>query len=373
MFTSIILALFSVTAHAEEAKPSLEWHLFGDTYYSYNFNQPAPVAAPNATSVNTAAIPSGQNTYRYYDTFHNQMSLSLAELSVLAKQGEASFLADLDFGTFADLNAASTGAGGKSVDEVSKHVGQAVVSYKPEGSRFSFDFGKMYSHVGAETVKSKDNFNYSRTVLFSYSMPFWHTGIHVGYDIIPDKLQGSFYVYNGWNSIYDNNKSKSVGAQLKYTPSSLVTVAYNYLGGPERSDSEKDWKTLHEVNTAWNFGDRWAAITDLLYGQEKNVSIGTTRANATWYGGFAALKYNLSDRSYLSPRFELFRDQHGYILSGGPQTIKSGTLTYGYSLCRGLDLRTEGRWDSSTQKPFSKGLVAKNSQTTLLAALLFTY
>ncbi len=103
------------------------------------------------------------------------------------------------------------------------------------------------------------------------------------------------------------------------------------------------------------------------------MAIGSTRADSVWYGGFVALKYGLNDRSYLSPRFELFRDQHGYILGGGPQTIRSGTLTYGHNLAKGLDLRTEGRWDSSSQKPFSKGLASKDSQTTLLAALLFTY
>ena len=98
-----------------------------------------------------------------------------------------------------------------------------------------------------------------------------------------------------------------------------------------------------------------------------------SKTKAEWYGGFLAVKYALSGVSYISPRFELFRDQHGYLLSAGPQTIRSGTLTYGHTLTKGLDLRTEARWDSSSQKPFTKGLAAKDSQTTLLAALLFTY
>ncbi len=156
-----IALLSALPARAEEVKVSVEWHLFADTYYAYNFNQPAAVIAPNSASVATSSVPDARNTYRYYDFYHNQISLSLLELSVLAKYGEVSLLTDLDFGPFADANAASTSATGKSVDEVSKHLGQTVVMYRPTGSRFQLDVGKMYSHVGAETVKSKDNFNYS--------------------------------------------------------------------------------------------------------------------------------------------------------------------------------------------------------------------
>lgn len=370
----IVAALVSASpSFAEEPKGSLEWHLFADTYYGYNFNQPAAVVAPNAASVAASSVPDARNTYRYYDFYHNQISLSLLEFSVLAKYGEVSLLTDLDFGSFADSNAASSSASGKSIDEVSKHLGQAVVMWRPAGSKFQLDVGKMYSHVGAETVKSKDNFNYSRTVLFAYGMPFWHTGLRLGYELVPEKLQASVYLYNGWNSIYDNNQSKSVGAQLKYSPTPLVTVAYNFLGGPERADSEKDRKTVHELNSSWTLSENLRLLTELLYGEEQGATVAGSRAKAEWYGGFAALKAALSDLSYISPRFEIFRDQHGSILSGGPQTIKSGTLTYGHTLTRGLDLRAEGRWDSSSRNVFSKGLASKDSQTTILAALLFTY
>lgn len=374
-----LLLATSLNARAEEDKDepknegSLEWHLFADTYYGYNFNQPSAVTVPSATTVGTASVPDAKNTYRYYDFYHNQISLSLVELSVLAKFGEVSLLIDLDFGPFADGNTASGSGATKAVDEVSKHIGQAVVMYRPQGSRFSMDVGKMYSHIGAETVKSKDNYNYSRTVTFSYGMPFWHTGARFGYDVIPETLLTSFYIYNGWNSVYDNNQSKSVGAQLKYIPSSLLTVAYNYLGGPERTDSEKDRKTVHELNITWALTDSLSAITELVSGEEQGATVAGSRTVAKWYGGFVAFKYKLNDRSFLSPRFEIFRDQHGHLLSAGPQTIRSGTLTYGRNLTKGLDLRTEGRWDSSSQKPFTKGLASVDSQTTMLAALLFTY
>jgi hypothetical protein len=322
--------------------------------------------------VSSAALPDAKNLYRYYDAYPNQFSLSLLELSLLAKQGEVSLLLDLDFGPFADLNTASNTASGKAVDEVSKHLGQAVVSYRPGEGRLFIEAGKMYSHVGAETVKAKDNWNYSRTVLFSYGMPFWHTGLRAGYDIIPGELQASLYAYNGWNSVYDNNHSKSWGAQAKYTHGKLA-VAYNFLGGPERPENESEWKTVHEVNAVFTPSESLSLMADALAGSEKGVTVNGRGANARWYGGLLGLKYALNGRSYLSPRFEIYRDQHGYTLGAGPQTIRSGTLTYGRNLAQGLDFRAEGRWDSSTRNIFTKGLSSKDSQTTLLAALLFAY
>lgn len=365
----------ALPAFAAESKPSIDWHLYADGYYSHNFNRPSAVVPPNGGSLSSSSLPDAKNLYRYYDTYPNQFTLNLVELSVNAKMEEVSFLADFDFGPFADLNTAtgSTSTNNRAMDEVSKHVGQAVISYRKEGSAFFFDAGKMYSHIGLETVKAKDNFNYSRTVLFSYGMPFWHTGLRVGYDIAPEKLQASLFVYNGWNSIYDNNHEKTLGGQVKYIPNPSLTILYNYIGGAERTDSQTDRKTVHEVNGSWTVSSSLTLAADALWGMERNVQVNSWATNAQWYGGLIAAKYLLNEISFLSPRFEIFRDQHGYILSAAPQSIKSATLTYGRTLAKGLDLRTEGRWDSSSQKPFSKGLAAKNSQTTLLAALLFTY
>lgn len=366
--TAFIVALLlagSTTFAEDQQKPEINFNGFFDAYYSYNFNHPRMVTLASNTSVSTAGLPAANNTYRYYDTFHNQMTISLAEFSVQAKYQEVSLLTDFDFGPFADLNS--------PVDEISKHIGQAVLTYKPAGSAFTFDAGKMYTNVGLETAKSKDNYNYSKSVLFSYGMPFWHSGVRFGYDAIPEKLQTSLYVYNSWNSLYDNNESKTLGVQLKYTPSSAVTVIYNFLGGPERADTEADLKTVHELNATWVVNDTWILAADLLTGKEEKALVSNTKA-AEWSGALLLAKYQLTEKSYLSPRFEIYHDQDGYTLGGGDQTVQTATLTYGKSLTRGLEFRAEARADKSNQKTFvAEGGTTKDSQTTLLAALLFNF
>lgn len=276
-------------------------------------------------------------------------------------------------GHFADLNASASSTAGTLVDESSKHVGQAVVSYRPKDSKFSFDAGKMYSHLGVETVKSKDNLNYSRSILFSYALPFWHTGIRVGYEVLPGKFQTSFYAYNGWNTQYDINRSKTLGAQLKWTPSEETTVIYNYLGGPERVDSESDLKTLHEINFSHVFSSSLSLIGDLVHGSEPNVLVGSSLTKAQWYGGLLGFRYQMNEASYVSPRYELYRDNEGFNLGSLPQTIQSVTLTYGRMLAPGFEIRTEARGDFSTESSFATESGTSKSQTTFLVAGLFSF
>ena len=371
---SFLSTILTSSAFAADSDFKTEWHFYGDAYYSHNFNKPAALPAASATSVSSASLPDAKNVYRYHDIYPNQFNLNLLEASMLVKSEEVSFLADLDFGTFADLNTAAGSVSGSSrtVDEVSKHIGQAVLTYRPAGSRFSFDIGKMYTHVGLETAKPKDNFNYSRSILFSYGIPLWHVGMRAGYDLMPEKLQLNLYLYNAWNSFYDNNHSKTFGAQLKFTPSANVLLAYNYISGAERTDSQRDKKTVHNLVTSWGFMDRWTLATDWIYGEEEGVIINSRRSKPVWYAGQAAIKWACSDRTYVSPRYEVYRDQHGHTLSNGPHTLKTATLTVGHMLSKGLELRAEGRWDTSNRRPFTKGLKTAKEQNTGLVGL-FVY
>jgi len=370
IWSSLVLGSF---AHAETEKPDVSISGFFDGYYSFNFNNPPQTSGISSASVAAAGIPPANNTYRYYDTYHNQLTLSLAELTIKAAYKEVSLVTDFDFGPFADLNASTSSSSGVLADESSKHIGQAVISYRPSGSRFSVHAGKMYSHLGVETVKSKDNFNYSRSILFSFAIPFWHTGIRVGFEAIPETLQASLYIYNGWNTQYDINRSKTIGAQLRYTPSERVTVGYNFIGGPERANSESDWKSVHELGATISATNSTSLIGDVVYGFEENASVGGVSKRAKWYGALVGVRQQISEKSYLSPRFEVYRDNDGYTLGGAPQTINSVTLTFGHKLTSGLETRAEARGDFSNESSFAKDTGTSKSQTTLLVAGLFTF
>ncbi len=375
-----------------ESAPALTFSGNFDGYYSYNFNRPANVSAPLSPLVTDGtnasagqgpvAGPAANNKLRYYDLYHNQFTINLAELEVKRADKEVSFLVDLDFGHIAEQNAANP-LNPNAIDDISKHFGQAYVTYTPSKvPGLVIDFGKMYTHVGYEVVKAKDNWQYSRSEIFWYGMPLWHTGLHVGYWAIPDKLSISGYVYNGWNEIQDYNSGKTLGAQVKWVPNDKISIIYNYIGGPEHANDNGSIKAVHELNATYQALPALAFAGEFLLGKDENVVLvdGTSVQTAKWRGFSLHAKYDITPAWYLSPRFEVFRDANGYLTFSPAQTpqprnIYGYTLTTGVNLGGGLSTRLEWRLDHVTdQQAFVKndGSTTDN-QNTLTAAVLYSF
>jgi hypothetical protein len=104
--------------------------------------------------------------------------------------------------------------------EIYKHIQQAYVSVLA-GSRLQLDAGKFVTPLGAEVIESQDNWNYSRSVLFGYAIPFYHVGLRA---TLPagDKLSFAGYLVNGWNNsseIHGDFPCVGLTATLKPSPS----------------------------------------------------------------------------------------------------------------------------------------------------------
>ena len=139
---------------------------FIDGYYGYNFNKPADRI----------------NVLRNFDTRSNQFALNLAEIVTEKKpdplNSRIGFRLDLDYGPATDLVHA-TEPGGKDVYKV---IQQAYGSYlAPIGSGLQIDFGKFVTVHGAEVIETKDNWNYSRGLLFAWAIPYYHFGVRAKY------------------------------------------------------------------------------------------------------------------------------------------------------------------------------------------------
>lgn len=345
-----------------------------DAYYSYNANRPQPISTPNGSTATAASIPAGNNQLRLYDAYHNQLGLNLAEISIRKPGKEVSLLLDLDFGQQADQHARISSAAGNSVDEVSKHIGQAILTYTPSRAPgLTFNIGKMATHVGTELSKAKDNWQYSRSSIYSFGSPLWHTGVHVGYSPIPNRLAAGVYVYNGWNTIYDNNSAKTLGGQLKYTPSDSWTIVYNYVGGPEQERNSQNQKRLHDLNATFS-RPGFSVAADVIMGKEENALIGTNRADSHWRAGTLAVKVPVSELYWVSPRIEYYRDEQGATLgSGASETLKSATVTNGFRLTEGFETRLELRYDRSSQGDrFFKRSGRTDHQATAEVAFLYS-
>ena len=43
--------------------------------------------------------------------------------------------------------------------------------------KLQLDAGKFVTPLGAEVIESQDDWNYSRSILFGYAIPFYHAGM----------------------------------------------------------------------------------------------------------------------------------------------------------------------------------------------------
>jgi len=327
---------------------------FVDGYYSYNFNKPAGRA----------------NVLRNFDTRNNQFALNMAEI-VFEKRPDPSnsrlgFRLDLDFGPATDLVHASE-PGGR---EVYKVIQQAYGSYlAPLGSGLQVDFGKFVTMHGAEVIETKDNWNYSRGLLFAWAIPYYHAGLRANY-AFNDKVKVMGMVVNGWNNVEENNGGKTYGVMLGLNPTPKLAIIQNYMTGPEQGGDDDHYRHLSDTTVTYTFNSKVAVMANYDYGFDRPTSGGKVH----WQGVAAYLRYVPARKWAISPRFEWFDDHDGYS-TGVAQTLKEITLTGEYRLAPGLLTRLEFRRDWSDQPFFPKSdpAVLSKAQTTVLAGLIWTF
>lgn len=315
---------------------------FVDMYYSYNFNRPG----------------TGLAQLRNFDTQHNAFSLNLAEVALTklpTEDSRAGFRIDLDYGpTAALVNAFEPGR----KTAVLENVQQAYVSYLVPGRGVQFDFGKFVTQHGAEVIETKDNWNYSRSLLFALAIPYYHTGARFTVPV-NDKFSFAGYVVNGWNNVIENNTGKTVGLQATIKPTPSVTIVQNYMGGPEQAGNNDDWRHLSDTTLTVTATPRVSAIVNYDFGREK-----AGRSTVEWQGIAAYLKLQANDVFALVPRFEWLDDKDGF-MTGGSQKVKEVTVTAEVKQSSGMIMRLEFRRDFSDEDFFLKEAsdIVKNQST----------
>ncbi|HEY8852348.1 MAG TPA: porin [Gemmatimonadaceae bacterium] len=352
----------STTTTAAAALPKwleeIAVNAFVSTAYIYNSNRPA----------------TGANSYRVFDFNDNSFNLDVAELVVqiaASKPNDAGFRVDI--------------AAGNSIPQVTKtqdqtvaqfDLQQAFVSYiAPLGSGLRFDVGKFITHLGYEVIEGYDGYNdnYSRSILFGYAIPFTHTGVKASY-AFSSKVAGMVEVVNGWDLMRDNNRSKSVGAQLALTPVAPLTVFLNWIGGPELANNNHTKRNVFDLVAILKPTARLTLGVNGDYGKEDGTSLVNPGSDATWKGiaGYATL--GLTNKFSVALRGETFHDDGGVRLATGTKTtLSEGTFTPAYKFTDHLLLRGDVRFDKANQPILAKRGTFADKQTTVAANLIFAY
>lgn len=326
---------------------SLEVYGLVDGYYTWNFNKVDP------------------QLYNF-NVQHNNLTLSYVEFALaksVSEQSRAGFRVDFGAGETANLvNSFEPGG-----PEYLKYVQQAYVSYLvPAGKGLTVDFGKFVTPIGGEVIEAKDNFNYSRGLLFAWAIPYYHMGARVGY-AVNDKVSVTGFLVNGWNSVIDNNDAKTVAASVSVKPNGRTTIVGNYMVGRELTPDDGT-RHLVDLVVSYSATDKVSVLGNVDYGHDRSGTDGVD-----WSGVALGLKYQANDAWAFSPRYEIFKDSDGFS-TGVAQTLQEFTLTGEYKTPAGLLARIEFRNDFSDEKFFEKdnGAMSKN-QPTFTVALIYAF
>jgi len=347
-----------------EGKPitSLEdiKNLLGLSFYfqggsTYNFQNP----------------DSGINRQRVFDQKANSFLLDLAQIQLAkdAPEGGLGFRLKVSAGETAKyIHSAGLGNSDDSFDLTEAYVDYAA----PLGSGLKLRFGKFVTYHGGEVIEARDHYNYSRSFLFNYAVPFTHTGFMAQY-AFSKMLSASLYLVNGWDVTNDNNNGKSVGFSLGFTPAEFLSLTMNFMFGPEQKDNSSHNRFLLDWVGTWKATKQLTFTANIDYAHEASDPLNGGK-DSEWYGAAVYARYEWTDFFSAAVRMEYFDDKNG-VRTGIAQKLKEITLTPEFKVAKNLLVRPEYRHDWSDRNAFDgrKSTFSRKTQDTLALGILYTW
>jgi hypothetical protein len=343
---------------------------FVDGYYSFNFNQPGNLA----DFTNPDGVDG--NTLQFFDQSTNQFSLNAVELVVDKAPdatpngtGRAGYHIGVIYGQAAEAVNGTTFNGTSHTDFNNIALKEAYVDYiAPIGSGLTLTLGKFVTPAGNEVIETNGNWNYSRSILFYYAIPYFHFGASAKYTFNP-KWSVTGYLVNGWNNTTQFNTGKTYGASVAWTPNMKWSITENYMAGPQcdtcfagfvgkRNDN---WRQLEDATISFTPNSKWAFMFNGDYGYGDRVGDGEDPADnskpVSWWGIAPYAKYTFGPKAYAAIRYEYFSDPDGFSLPFffTNAHVQEATLTFAYNLTSALQTRFEFRDDWSNNNIFMKG------------------
>lgn len=326
---------------------------FLDGYYSYDGNRPSNAA-------------NGQvNDFYNFDDKTDQFNLSAVKLTLNHDPDPVGVHVDLLWGR---TNLLLHSASEQTTDN---YIEQAYVSVKPPRAHGTeIDFGQFVTSAGAEVIEAKDNWNYSRSILFTYALPYYHFGLRTAAPITSSWIAG-IQIVNGWNNVVDNNGGVTIGLTSAFTNPKFAW-ALNYYTGPENTDTQNGYRNLIDTTLTLTPSSKFSAYLNYDYLQNHIAAVlDETPAASEHLQGIAFAAHAVAGaKSSLTGRVEYFNDNEGFA-TGTVQNMKEFTGTYEYKCAFGMLSRLEYRHDWSDQPVYHKGDTEMvKGQSTLTAAFI---
>ncbi len=331
---------------------------FVDVYYGYNSNQPI-----------------GRTTaFRNFDINSGQFGLNMIEL-VADKAPDATasrlgYHVALGFGQAMNIVNSTEPGQFATESNFDQYLKEGYLEYlAPIGKGLQINVGKFVTPAGAEVIETKDNWNYSRGLLFALAIPYFHFGTSAKY-AFNSKFALTGYLVNGWNNSFDNNSGKTTGFSAAWTPNSKFSLIQNYLVGPEQLNDNSNFRHLSDTVVTYTPNSKLSLMANYDYGHDHLTG---SLTSVHWSGIAGYIKYAPNDKWAFATRGEYFSDNGG-TQSGTPQKLSEFTLTLQRMLASKLMTRLEFRRDMSDQNVFpdhASGL--KDSQNTVTLGMVYAF
>ena len=339
----------------EEIKNLLGMSIYLQGGYTFNFNNPDSMT----------------NEQRLFDKKDNTFLIDLAQIQ-FAKDpavGGLGYKLKLSYGETAKfIHSAGLGNPNDPFD-----LTEAYVNYvAPVGSGLKLQFGKFATYISAEMIEAKDNYNYSRSFLYSFATPFTHTGIMAAYKF-SDAFTAGLYIVNGWDVMDDNNKGKTIGASFGVTPIEPLALTFNFMYGPEQANNTSNNRFIFDWIGSFKVTKNLTFMANIDYAHEEKDPLNGGK-DSEWYGAAGYVKYDFTEFFSTSIRAEYFNDENG-VRTGIAQELKEITLTADFKVAKNLLVRPEYRHDWSTQNGFDSEHNAfdTKSQDTIAVGVMYTW
>jgi len=332
-------------------QPFIHLSAFADIFYGFDFNEPSN---------------GYRHTFVYNHNRHNQLSLNQAYAKIGIEHDRYRGALATHVGTYVTDNYAQESG-------LLKNIFEAQVGFSlNKKNTIWLDAGVFPSHIGFESAVSMENWTLTRSLLADNS-PYFLTGLKITTSY-RYKLEFAALICNGWQRIQwiYGNTIPSFGTQLKYTPTTNLTINWSTFAGTNDPDSFRRWRYFNNLYLQTYLNKRVGIISGFDFGIQQTSK--KSSSYATWYSPVIIVRYCVSDKLRCSIRGELYSDAQQVIISN---THSNGFNTKGFSInadyepLKNTCLRVEGRWLKSSENIFEKNNSLIKTNFFIIASFAF--
>ena len=292
----------------------LTWQLLVSSYYMFNAHR---VSGP-------------YNAFEYPYADSNGFGLTFAG-------GDLHYRAD-KFGIRIDLR------WGQNVDRLTEFapLSRGFATWIP-CEKLTLDLGYFGSFIGIESANEWENATFTRGIIYFRLQPFRHLGLratikpHDELEITLVVARGSIFGTNFPNEVSASVVAPTVGAQLRYTPSTAADLRLGAVAGPNGSNGNRNWQAIVDFIAQWT-SRGWTLFVDGDYEFSSQGPLTGLVVSKQW-GVSLGGRYDITDHWSVGGRGEYF----GALAGAQPGTVFTITGTVRYSPVQYLIISLEPR------------------------------